>query len=98
MRKISLTTKSFCKLLSHFFLIRLNFEKEITLIKNDKILSGDDKFAKTLNNFIPNTVNNLDIREHKVNDTLQQSIGNHPILKMQETPWRHIHLTLFSSG
>lgn len=48
---------------------------------NDKILSDDDKVAKTLNNFFSNIVKNLDISENKIDDIFLQNIRNHPTLK-----------------
>ena len=80
MRKISLTTKNIWRLLKHSFVIRQNFETK-TLLKNDKIPSRDHKVVKILNYLFSNIFNNLDISEHKVDDTLHRDIGRHTILK-----------------
>ena len=48
---------------------------------NDKILSDDDKVAKTFNNFFSDIVKNLDISEYKIDDIFLQNIRNHPTLK-----------------
>ena len=47
-RRTSPTTRRFCKEFCRFYLRRLNFEKKMTSVGNDKILSDDDKVGKTL--------------------------------------------------
>ena len=59
---MSLATRHFGKELGHYYLVRkVKLREKITLPRNDKILSDDDKVAKTLNNFFSNNVKNLDI-------------------------------------
>ena len=59
---MSLAIRHFGKELDHCYLVRkVKLREKITLPRNDKILSDDDKVAKTLNNFFSNNVKNLDI-------------------------------------
>ena len=56
MKKISLKTKTFGRLLSHFLLYTLTF---LTLVESNKILPENEKVVRTLNDFFSNIVKDL---------------------------------------
>ena len=73
MKRTSLTTENFGKLLSLFFLRKKN-------LKNDEIISDDLEVADTLNKFFSNVIKNLKIPEKFANNNLSRILSKHPTL------------------
>ena len=88
--------KKFWKTLQPLFSEKGKISKKITIVKDNEIISADEKVAETLNNFFQNAVNSLNIKENgyltnpqnNSHDPIEKAIekfDSHPsILKIKE--------------
>ena len=88
MRKISVITKHFGKLIKPFLLDKVRSTNKMTLIDKEEIIMGDCNTARVLNTFLFDIVSNLNIGEYSNCEPLANNISD-PVLKCVVKYWNH---------
>ena len=55
---------------------KIKSNEKITLIENDEIIKTEERTAKVLNAFFLNIVQNLDIQQYNVDDSICENIND----------------------
>ena len=72
--------KIFWKIVKPVLSKKIKSNERTTLIENDEIIKTEIGTAKALNAFFPNILQNLDIQQYNVDDSICENVNN-PILK-----------------
>ena len=59
---------------------KINSNERTTLIENDEIIKSEKGTAEALNAFFPNILQNLDIQQYNVDDSICENM-NEPVLR-----------------
>ena len=73
--------KTFWQTVKPFLSKKLKSREKINLVEQEELVSSEYDVAQRFNQLFSNTVKNLDIPKHVVEDTLYLNLKNHPTLK-----------------
>ena len=76
MRKKICDNKTFWKIVKPMLSKKIKYNERITLIENDEIIKTGKGTAKDLNAFFSNIVQNLDIHQYNMDDSICENIND----------------------